>query len=142
MSEPTQWQLVQKVLIFGILTSLISSFGRADYNLPLFIFAAFLWEFQKFHTRIIYILFFSFIIDFVYAIYWHNSWSRFKILETKIDSILHLIVIITAMINMIVKIVVMLLSAVNDNEVKRNLFPGAIKDNLINFITFKNTGDD
>ncbi|CAD8105915.1 unnamed protein product [Paramecium sonneborni] len=142
MSEPTQWQLVQKVLIFGIMTSLISSFGRADYNLPLFIFAAFLWEFQKFHTRIIYLLLFSFIIDFVYALYWHMSWSRFKILDTKIDSILHSTVIITAMINMIVKIAVIVLSAVNNNEVKHNLFPGAIKDNLINFITFQNTGDD
>ncbi|CAD8091764.1 unnamed protein product [Paramecium primaurelia] len=47
MPETTQWQLVQKVLIFGILSSLISSFGRADYNLPLFIFAIFLWEFEK-----------------------------------------------------------------------------------------------
>ncbi|CAD8189741.1 unnamed protein product [Paramecium pentaurelia] len=142
MPEANQWQLVQKVLIFGILSSLISSFGRADYNLPLFIFAIFLWEFEKFHTRIIYLLLFSFIIDFVYALYWHNQWSRFKILETKIDSLLHSIVILTAMLNMIIKIVVILYSVGNNNEVKHNLFPGAIKDNLINFITFKNTGDD
>lgn len=36
----------------------------------------------------------------------------------------------------------MLLTIGNDKEVKRNLEFGIMKDNFINFLTFKNTGDD
>lgn len=38
---------ITKILIVGIIGSIITCLGRADYNLPLFLFSYMLWEFEK-----------------------------------------------------------------------------------------------
>jgi len=38
---------IPKILAVGIIGSIITSLGRADYNLPLFLFSYMLWEFEK-----------------------------------------------------------------------------------------------
>ena len=70
---------VNKLFALILALSLFTYFERADYNLPLFTFAALLWN-QKSppqKTRVWYLLVFSILVDFVWIIYWAVTWSSF-----------------------------------------------------------------
>lgn len=59
--------------------SLFTYFSRADYNLPLFVFAGILWnhKYPPQKLRIWYLMAFSLFVDLAWIIYWAILWSNF-----------------------------------------------------------------
>lgn len=68
---------VNKLFAIIIVLSLLTYFERADYNLPLFVFAGLLWNHQHppQKTRVWYLMTFSLIVDLVWIIYWAAIWG-------------------------------------------------------------------
>ena len=71
---------INKLFAVIIIMSLFTYFARADYNLPLFVFAGILWD-QKHppqKVRIWYLMAFSIFVDLIWIIYWAILWSNFQ----------------------------------------------------------------
>lgn len=47
---------------------------------------------------------FTFIIDFVYIIFWGVYWDDYTMLNTNSDELIHLIVIYASLINLLLKV--------------------------------------
>ena len=78
-------QHIKKLFIGMIVISCFTCFQRADYNLPLFAFAFFLWDYkhpnvplqviQLQKIRLFYLFVFTWAADFIWLIYWGATWS-------------------------------------------------------------------
>ena len=69
---------INKFFAAVIILSLFTYFERADFNLPLFVFVALLWNHknppQK--ARVWYLMAFSLLVDFIWIVYWAAIWSN------------------------------------------------------------------
>ncbi len=78
-------QHIKKLFLAIIVITCFTCFQRADYNLPLFAFAYFLWEYkhplvhiflsQSQKPRLFYLFVATWIVDFIWVVYWGATWS-------------------------------------------------------------------
>ena len=78
-------QHIKKFFLAIIVLACFTCFQRADYNLPLFAFAYFLWDYkhpnvpfppiQLQKIRLFYLFVVTWIADFIWLIYWGVTWS-------------------------------------------------------------------
>lgn len=76
---------IKKLFLAIVLLSCFTCFQRADYNLPLFTFAFFLWDFrgtnvnqwlaQSQKARLFYLFAATWVVDFIWLIYWGVTWG-------------------------------------------------------------------
>lgn len=76
---------IKKMFIVMIALTCFTCFQRADYNLPLFAFSFFLWEYkhpnvtiistQLQKIRLFYMFVATWLVDFIWLIYWGVTWS-------------------------------------------------------------------
>ena len=76
---------IKKFFLAIVLISCFTCFQRADYNLPLFTFAYFLWDLkstnvghpvtQNQKSRLFYLFVATWVVDFIWLIYWGVTWS-------------------------------------------------------------------
>lgn len=96
---------INKLFLAIIVVSLFTYFERADYNLPLFAFAYFLWNHHKPNqkTRLWYLMVFSLIVDFIWVFFWAVFWSREDFTANNGTKLTSLTVTLSA-INIILKV--------------------------------------
>ena len=102
--------------LFGVILalSLFTYFERADFNLPLFTFAALLWN-QKNppqKTRVWYLLLFSILVDFIWIVYWAATWNSFNNRELALCNS----TLIVSSIIFVIKIVVIAILFIKEPE--------------------------
>lgn len=112
------YQRIYKVLfLIMAFISCFTSYSRADYNLALFAFSYLIWEFKgdpdsnnyndkEMHThrvRLFYLFIFSFLIDFVWLIYWGTYWNS-DIMQNDWAKGVHTFVLVISIINFILKV--------------------------------------
>lgn len=76
---------IKKLFLLIIALTCFTCFQRADYNLPLFAFAYFLWDYnhpnvpttlsQSQKARLYYLFLSTWLVDFIWLIYWGVTWS-------------------------------------------------------------------
>ena len=116
-----------KLFMAIIALSALTYFERADYNLPLFAFILLLWNYpsppQK--TRLWYLMAVSAITDLIWIIYWAATWGSYNNREHGICTF----TIVVSAIVLVVKIVTLILTFLNEAECKACIteFGGNIK---------------
>ena len=78
-------QHIKKLFLVMIALTCFTCFQRADYNLPLFAFSFFLWQYkhpnvqssltQVQKIRLFYLYVATWLVDFIWLIYWGVTWS-------------------------------------------------------------------
>ena len=105
-----------KLFMVIIVLSALTYFERADYNLPLFAFVLLLWTYpspqQK--TRLWYLMAISAVTDVIWIIYWAATWGSYQNREHVICTIT---IVVSALI-LVVKIVTLILTFLNEAECK------------------------
>ena len=105
-----------KLFLAIIVLSCLTYFERADYNLPLFIFILLLWNYptpqQK--TRLWYLMVVSVVTDLIWIIYWAATWGSYNNRESGICTFT---IIFSALI-LVVKVVTIILTFLNEQECK------------------------
>ena len=76
---------IRKLFLVVVVLACLTCFQRADYNLPLFTFAYFLWDFkvpnvlsyltQVQKLRLFYLFVATWVVDFIWLVYWGVTWS-------------------------------------------------------------------
>lgn len=103
-----------KKLFLGIaFISCFTCYARPDYNLPLFAFAYLLWDIERpvmfiniemsQKVRLTYLFVFSWIIDFVWLVYWGPFWNSSTFNNNWAQGI-QTFVLVLSVINFILKV--------------------------------------
>jgi len=128
-------QIIKYCFLVEAIIACFTCYSRADYNLPLFLFAYILWDqkdklndcmIHRFRMTLIFI--FSAIIDLVWLIYWGAFWGNEEF-KRSWDSGLHTFVIVMSSINLALKVVIIGLIFFTDNDTKNNLLPSGLAKN-------------
>ena len=123
------------LILTGAIIGLVNTFGRADFNLILYLYMYYIWNFmaedQEIQTRekitSFYILIYSLLIDFIWCIFWNSQWGYLK---EDIESGTHCLVIFLSWIGIILKLIIAFLIAVSEKNVLKGTLPKAIEERL------------
>ena len=111
---------INKLFALVVILSLFTYFERADYNLPLFVFVALLWNHnhppQK--ARVWYLMTFSLLVDFIWIVYWAATWSNLNDKET---SLYHFTLIVSS-IMFVIKIIIVVILFLREDDCHQALF--------------------
>ena len=118
---------IKSIIKYGFISSAIiacfTSYARADYNLPLFLFAFLLWDSKTqintcitHRSRLTLLFIFSSIIDLVWLIYWGSYWGDDAFNNAEVSG-LNSFVIVISVINFIIKLILIGLIVFFDLEV-------------------------
>ena len=126
-------KLVSKYGFLGeAVIACFTCYARADYNLPLFLFAYILWDskdklgdcyIHRFRLTLVFI--FSSIIDLVWLIYWGSFWGD-DAFDNAWNSGLHTFVIVMSVINFILKLGIIIAICLFDDKVKTSIMPDGL----------------
>ena len=104
---------IKKLFLVIVALSCLTCFQRADINLPLFAFTIFLWDWKHPHVlelltksqkrRLYYLITFTWIIDFVWIIFWGATWSSSEYRRSGASGITSFVMAIS-IINFIIKV--------------------------------------
>ena len=123
------------LLLGGALVGLINTFCRADYNLVIYLYMFYVWQFMKddieSQTRekvtFFYILCYSIIIDVIWCFFWNSKWN---LLKEDIESGTHGLVIFFSWIGIFLKIVVGIIIAVSERNILKGTLPKKLNEKL------------
>ena len=110
-------------------------FGRADYNLFIYLYMAYIWKFmdkikdsqtqEKLAT--FYAVVYSFFIDIFWCIYWRSKWNNLK---EDPESTIHGIVIFLSWIGVLLKICVVGLVSITEWNIIKSSLPQKLQEKL------------
>jgi F0F1-type ATP synthase assembly protein I len=117
----TSW--IPRIFLLGAVLASIACLGRADYNLPVFLFAYIAWMYMS-HQKMNVIMFFGFslIVDIIWFIviawktWFDSSYERLAPWEHK----LHVMTLVLVIINFVLKLISIGLSFAFENNVKQS----------------------
>ena len=123
------------LLLGGALVGLINTLCRADYNLVIYLYMFYVWQFMKddleSQTRekvtFFYILCYSIIIDVIWCFFWNSKWN---LLKEDIESGTHGLVIFFSWIGIFLKIVVGIIIAVSERNILKGTLPKKLNEKL------------
>lgn len=126
---------IPKIFLFGALLAAIACLGRADYNLPVFLFAYIAWNYMS-NQKMNVILFFAFslVVDIIWAIViaWKTWFDPAYEKLAPWEHGLHYMTIVLVCINFVLKIVSIILSFKYESNVKQS-FQKTYRDTMSNF---------
>ncbi|KAM3135870.1 hypothetical protein pb186bvf_011999 [Paramecium bursaria] len=128
----------KKLFLVNAFIACFTCYARPDYNLPLFAFAYLLWDIERptsQKVRLTYLFIFSWIIDFVWLVYWGPFWNSNTFSNNWADGI-QTFVLVLSVINFILKIGTIGVCLLAEKECKDALHP----ENALNHV--KNVFDD
>jgi hypothetical protein len=70
-------EIIPKLFMAGAGVSIFTCLARADFNLPLFIFALFIWSDndKRERLKLLGLMLLTFLVDFIWLCYWGPYWS-------------------------------------------------------------------
>ena len=122
-------------IIGAAIAGLNTFFGRADYNLFIYLYMAYIWKFmdkikdsqiqEKLAT--FYAIVYSFFIDIFWCIYWRSKWNNLK---EDPESTIHGIVIFLSWIGVLLKICVVGIISITEWNVIKTSLPQKLQEKL------------
>ncbi|CAD8125772.1 unnamed protein product [Paramecium sonneborni] len=115
----------KKLFLAIAFISCFTCYARPDYNLPLFAFAYLLWDIDRpvsQKIRLIYLFVYSWIIDFVWLVYWGPFWNSSTFSHNWADGI-QTFVLVLSVINFILKLGTIVICILAEKECKDALHP-------------------
>jgi len=127
--------LVPIFLAGAILAGVNTFFGRADYNLFIYLFMSYIWRFmenipenqnqEKINT--FNILLYSLFIDIFWCLYWNGKWNNLKIDS---EATIHYMVILTSWIGVLLKIVIIGMVGIIEWNIIKTILPKKLREKL------------
>ena len=135
LAEENKSKLVLFFLGGAILAGVNTFFGRADYNLFIYLYMSYIWKFmdniketqiqEKANT--FNVLLYSLIIDIFWCIYWNGKWNNLKVDS---ESMIHSLVIFTSWIGVIIKLVLIVMIGIIEWSVIKTILPKKLHEKL------------
>ena len=112
---------IYRFYIVGAFLSAVSCLARADYNLPLMIFAYILWKKENERLRVLGLFVFTLFVDIIWMLYWIPFWTSGILGDWEKN--IHYVVIFTSLANLIVKVLIIISHCSTQKEDIRREFP-------------------
>ena len=135
LAEENKSKLILFFLGGAILAGVNTFFGRADYNLFIYLYMSYIWKFmdniketqiqEKANT--FNVLLYSLIIDIFWCIYWNGKWNNLKVDS---ESMIHSLVIFTSWIGVIIKLVLIVMIGIIEWSVIKTILPKKLQEKL------------
>ncbi len=119
----------------AILAGVNTFFGRADYNLFLYLYMSYIWKFmdnikenqaqEKVNT--FNVLVYSLFIDIVWCIYWNAKWNNLKVDS---EGAIHSLVILTSWIGILLKILIIVMIGILEWNIIKSVLPKKLQEKL------------
>ena len=119
----------------AVLAGVNTFFGRADYNLFIYLYMSYIWKFmenikesqiqEKINTFIV--LLYSLIIDIFWCLYWNGKWNNLKV-DT--ESMIHGMVIFTSWIGILLKIIIIGMIGILEWIIIKTILPKKLQEKL------------
>mmetsp|Transcript_15329 Transcript_15329/g.17697 ORF Transcript_15329/g.17697 Transcript_15329/m.17697 type:complete len:138 (+) Transcript_15329:29-442(+) len=123
----------RNLFLVSAVIAAFTSFSRADYNLPLFIFAYMAWGLQKSQKLVIsWLIAFTLLTDLVWLLYWGPFWDSEAFVQGYWENGIHTLVIALSSINFALKIAILIIIVLNEQEVKESFKPAHVTHTLKN----------
>ena len=119
----------------AILSGLNTFLGRADYNIFIYLYMAYIWKFmdnvrenqiqEKINTFNVSV--YSLFIDLFWCIYWNSKW---KYLKEDSEGAIHSFVILTSWIGILLKVIIIGMVAILEWNIIKTILPKQLQDKL------------
>ena len=125
------------ILFLGgaILAGINTFFGRADYNLFIYLYMSYIWKFMsgslenqsQEKSNTFNILLYSLLIDIFWCLYWNSKWNNLKVDP---EGAIHSLVILTSWIGVLLKIVIICMIGILEWNVIKTILPKKLQEKL------------
>ena len=117
----------------AVLAGVNTFFGRADYNLFIYLYMSYIWKFmnnnkesqtqEKLNTFIV--LLYSLFIDIFWCFYWNGKWNNLKVDS---EAMIHGLVIFTSWIGVLLKIVIIVMIGILEWSIIKTVLPKKLQE--------------
>ena len=119
----------------AILAGINTFFGRADYNIFIYLYMSYIWKFMagasdnqaQEKSNTFNILIYSLFIDIFWCLYWNSKWNNLKIDP---EGAIHSLVILTSWIGILLKIVIICMIGILDWDIIKSALPQKLLEKL------------
>ena len=119
----------------AILAGINTFFGRADYNLFIYLYMSYIWKFMsgssenqtQEKSNTFNILLYSLLIDIFWCLYWNSKWNNLKVDP---EGAIHSLVILTSWIGILLKIVIIAMIGILEWNVIKTVLPKKLQEKL------------
>ena len=130
-----QNKLLHLFIAGSFLAGINTFFGRADYNLFIYLYMFYIWKFMDGNKEIqtnekintFKILIYSIFIDIFWCFYWNGKWNNLKI-DT--EGTIHGMVILTSWIGILLKIILIIMVAILESTIIKTILPKKLQEKL------------
>ena len=135
LAEENKNKLIYLFLGGAFLAGVNTFFGRADYNLFIYLYMSYIWKFMdnikesqiQEKTNTFNVLLYSLLIDIFWCIYWNGKWNNLKVDS---ESMIHSLVIFTSWIGVIIKLVLIVMIGIIEWSVIKTILPKKLQEKL------------
>ena len=135
IAQENKNNLIYLFLGGAILAGINTFFGRADYNLFIYLYMSYIWKFmdnikesqiqEKINT--FNVLLYSLIVDIFWCLYWNSKWNNLK---EDSEGTIHSLVILTSWIGVLLKIIIIGMIGILEWNIIKTILPKKIQDKL------------
>ena len=119
----------------AVLAGVNTFFGRADYNLFIYLYMSYIWKFMnnnkesqsKEKINTFNVLLYSLFIDIFWCIYWKGKWNNLKVDS---ESMIHGLVIFTSWIGVLLKIIIIGMIGILEWNTIKSVLPKKLQEKL------------
>ena len=135
LAEENKNKLIYLFLGGAFLAGVNTFFGRADYNLFIYLYMSYIWKFMdnikesqiQEKTNTFNVLLYSLLIDIFWCIYWNGKWNNLKVDS---EATIHALVIFTSWIGVLLKIVIIDIVGVIEWNIIKAILPKKLQEKL------------
>ena len=135
LAEENKNKLIYLFLGGAFLAGVNTFFGRADYNLFIYLYMSYIWKFMdnikesqiQEKTNTFNVLLYSLLIDIFWCIYWNGKWNNLKVDS---EATIHALVIFTSWIGVLLKIVIIGMVGIIEWNIIKSILPKKLQEKL------------
>ena len=135
LAEENKNKLILLFLGGALLAGVNTFFGRADYNLFIYLYMSYIWKFMENikenqiqeKSNTFNVLLYSLFIDIIWCIYWNGKWNNLKVDS---EGTIHFFVIFFSWIGIILKILLIGMIGITEWNIIKNILPKKLQEKL------------
>ena len=135
IAQENKSNLIYLFLGGAFLAGLNTFFGRADYNLFIYLYMSYIWKFmdnikesqiqEKINT--FNVLIYSLFIDIFWSLYWNSKWNNLK---EDPEGTIHSLVLLFSWIGVLLKIIIIGMIGILEWNIIKNALPKKLQEKL------------
>ena len=135
IAQENKSNLIYLFLGGAFLAGLNTFFGRADYNLFIYLYMSYIWKFmdnikenqiqEKINT--FNVLIYSLFIDIFWSLYWNSKWNNLK---EDPEGTIHSLVLLFSWIGVLLKIIIIGMIGILEWNIIKTALPKKLQDKL------------